>query len=230
LKRFLARIGVGAPRSFFLELEFAMPVPHHSFMFIPSIQWPPRLPLAHRLANLLLSWDVQSISFTFGSVVVMPDGFRAVANALVAGDIGISTDPTKLRPGEHARYEYDRLNLLMFRTDNILDTKFGRAVAVHECKHVISDIKGKNVARRSEEAAAFLAESWYLRNCDGAFPRPIDTPKPIWDIAHDMANRAALEGRPVRVTGSEIQTCRIEIARIRAGGGYANDHMRMDGV
>lgn len=206
-----------------------MPLPMHNIMFIPSILPPLSPPIFMSLAKLMLSDDVQKISFNFGSVRANAEGWRKVAAALLSGKVKVSTKATDVPPGSTAFYYMKEnpltdANTLALGSDKILDFDWGRGVAIHECKHAMADILGRASSLRSEESAARIAEAWYLRNVSA--PQPPDMPEPIWQIAQDLANRAALEGRPVRVTGSEITTCRKEVAKL----GYANEHRRWDGV
>lgn len=147
--------------------------PFHAYSFIPSVIWSPPLPLTHGVANLLLTPSVQEIGFTFGSVVTLPEGFRAVADALTRGDIDITTDPHLVPKGRRAAYDKEN-NIIRFCQDDILDFPEGRATAVHESVHAIHDIRRKNTSERSEESAAYIAAAWYLFS--GMNPRPATTP------------------------------------------------------
>lgn len=194
--------------------------PFHAYSFIPSVIWSPPLPLTHGVANLLLTNDVQEISFSFGSVVTLPEGFRAVANALIRGDVGITTDPNLVPVGKRAVYEKDT-NMIRFCQDDILDFPEGRALAVHESVHVMHDIRGRNTSVRSEESAAYIAKAWYLFS--GMDPRPATMPIELWDIAVQIRSRGTLGVGPAHASGAEIQACRALIAHKYVNGHYGND-------
>jgi hypothetical protein len=198
--------------------SFIVP-PVYAYSFIPSVQMPRRLPIAHRLAALLLSDRVQEISFTFGSVVTLPEGFRAVAAALIRGDIRVTTDPNLVPIDAYGEYDKSS-NVIHLTQDDVLDFPHGRSVAIHESCHALHDIRGRRTSVRSEESAARIAQAWYLFSC--IEPRPSTTPEAIWDAALQIRSRGVLEGRPAHATWSEITACRSAVAP-KYTGYYANN-------
>jgi hypothetical protein len=185
-------------------------------IFIPS------LPLSIRVAGLLLSNRVQSIAFYFGHVHVLPEYFRNVAQGLIDGRIRVLVDATQLPSDAEALYE-DRQNILVFRTNDVLETPAGRAKVVHECSHAAADSRRKSTAIRHEEAAAFICEAWYLDddgiNADGDH-NVSDT---FFAIATALKGRS---GSPPAATGSEINDGRAEVAMAYD---YENGFNRNDG-
>ncbi len=182
----------------------------------------PIIPLNIRVAGLLLSNRVQSIAFYFGHVHVLPEYFRRVAQGLIDGRIQIQVDPTQL-PNDAEAFYKDLENILIFRTNDILQSPAGRAKVVHECSHAAADSRRKSTAIRHEEAAAFICEAWYLDD-DGI---DADGDHNVSDVFFDIAR--ALKGRsgtPPAATGSEINDAREEIALVY---GYENGFNRNDG-
>ncbi len=107
-----------------------MPVPMHHFMFIPSILPPIRTPIFMSLAKLMLSDEVQKISFNFGNVRANPDGWRSVAEALISGKIEASVKVTDVPPGVTSLHfmkdnQLTNANVLAFGSDKILDFNSG---------------------------------------------------------------------------------------------------------
>ncbi len=195
---------------------------HHILFPIPWLPTVP-LPLSHRIANLLLSDEVQQISFRFGHVITLPEGFRKVADAIRDGRVSVSADATGVPSGATAAYN-QFTNVLHFGAPSILDSADGRGTTVHECRHAVSDVIARKTAMRHEEAACFIAESWYLQNI-GA-PRNAGITQSLWDIATALRGRAA-RGRPVTATGAEINAGRRAVAVEYA---YENEHYSFDGV
>lgn len=168
--------------------------------------------LAHGIANLILKPEVTAIHFSFGSVLIMPEGFRAVAEALRGGKVTVRVDPDYLK-SQDSDAEYDAVkNELIFPTHMLLWTAAGRSTAVHEATHVIADWRRRSTAMRSEEGAAYVAEAWYNLNVGGGDMSGI--PDEVVGIAEAVRGRAS-SGAPVAMTGSEINAVRGEMARVK---------------
>jgi hypothetical protein len=193
----------------------------------------PNQPVSHLAAALLVSEEVQGISFYFGHVHILPQDFRRVAGALRDGRIAVEIDPVRLdevarETGEHVKGLYlPRGNTMVFRTNKILDSASGRGTVVHEASHAVADMRRKSTAIRSEEAAAFICEAWYLDSC-GHGPELDDyrVSSVFFTIAQAMRERARA-GVPVRATASEINDAREEIALVYR---YESGFNRHDGV
>lgn len=166
--------------------------------------------LAKGIADLILKPEVASIHFSFGSVLIMPEGFRAVSDALRSGRVTVKIAPEYLKK-EDSDAEYDSdLNQLIFPTRTLLWSAAGRSTAVHESTHVIADWRRRSTAMRSEEGAAYVAEAWYNLNVGGGDMSGI--PEEVVSIAAAVRARASGSG-PVAMLGSEINAVRREMAQ-----------------
>ncbi len=174
--------------------------------------------LGRSLSVLLMSAEVQKISFAFGSVIVLPEGFRAVAEGLAAGDISVKLEPTRLEK-EKSDAEYDAdANAFSFRSNWVLTRPEGRGTAVHEASHAVADWRGRSTSIRSEEGAAYLAEALYHLNAGSE--DHAEVPDVVLEVAH------AVRAQPGHVSLSASQINGIRRAMMEEGyenGFYAND-------
>ena len=189
-----------------------------------------RAPLSHRLANLLLTDPVQRASFTVGHVIVLPEKFRAVSDALRSGRMKIVVDPVRLASEEAlAMYlpfeSWGHKDTFLFATDSILDTEAGRVTAVHEALHASMDSAGQQTAVRNEEGAAYVMECIYAKY--SGIKALANTTQAIMDVAKDIWTRMDAGERPAKASAAQIAVLRREMAD---SFNYRNDFYYHDWV
>lgn len=188
--------------------------------------------MAKQTAKLLEGSDVQKIHFSFGHVVVTPEGFKAVAKALKSGKIKMKVDAKALGT---SIAEYDQFaNVMTVRSYDVLNTIEGRGGVVHEAAHAVADWVAKRTAIRSEEGASFVAEAWYYiaqgiasENANGPSGVPFaqSPDQAMFDVATDLIARSATETAPIKMTRAQIASVRRSVASVYRykAGHYKNN-------
>ncbi len=120
------------------------------------------------IQNLLRSNEVKQINFIISS---SPDrrvtgrGFWELANCFsdttIRHRVRVTVNPAIVGNRASASYTADD-NKLHLRSADELATMDGRSAVVHECTHAQFDMRGVDTRIRTEEGAAYIAESWYL--------------------------------------------------------------------
>jgi len=190
--------------------------------------------LTRNIKNLLISDRVQEINFDFGSVLVHAYHFREIAKMFATQlhekGIHVVINPEYIRQESTPDHPRDAVyssdyDAIYFKAPDALDGEEGRALAVHECVHVVCDYRRRVTAIRSEEGAAMVAQVWYQLSSDDVVLFD-EFYGPIWEIADRLRNRWLATGKPVPLRGSEINAVRAHAARM----GYENAHYSHDGI
>jgi hypothetical protein len=193
-------------------------------------------PAAKMVKELLLGEQVQGIRFAFGSVLVWPEGFRAVADHIhdSAGIPGLRVviDATRFialfRSGKPTFAQYTASeDAIYLPSHNLLEGALGLGIVVHECVHALCDLRGRSTALRSEEGAAQVAQAWYYltRGVEGEVG--VHLADEVIEITAAVRGRAARAPGVVGLGPSEINKVRAVTAR----QGYANVHnTNRDGI
>jgi hypothetical protein len=184
-----------------------------------------------QIQALLRSNEVKQIAFTMRGIRVTGWGFQELSNRFsdrsIPRRIRVTVRPELVSPTAEAEYVPDTDKILL-RSANVLDTVTGRASVVHECTHAQLDMRGVSTPLRSEEAAAFIAEAWYLLACRVS-TAIIDNhvSAEIRQIAQSLRERSnRVIGAPVEMTSDEINTARRVMGRF----GYGSGHYTSDGI
>jgi hypothetical protein len=167
------------------------------------------------IRKLLRSDEVKSINFRLEGALVSGAGFHELANCFTDRPNGrrirLSVNPAHLWPRSLAAYDsrHDRLHV---RADVLL-TPGGCALVVHECTHAQTDMRGRPVAVRPDEAMARIAMAWYLLarglNVLAHAPR---LQADFVDLARNLRARAQrLGGAPAAMTREEIVLARRQV-------------------
>lgn len=190
--------------------------------------------LTQRIKQLLVGDRVQEINFDFGSVLVHAYHFREIAKLFVTDlhtkGIHVVVNPTLIlteSDPDHPRdaFYYSEYDSLYFKSTDVLNDEDGQALAVHECVHAVCDYRRRSTAIRSEEAAAMLAQVWFLLSSDDVVVFD-DFYGPLWEIAGRLRNRWMKTRLPVPLTASEINAARLHAAK----QGYENGHYSHNGI
>lgn len=186
------------------------------------------------IRDLLRSNEVKQINFIMRGIRISGHGYQALSEcfsvAPIAHRIRVTVRP-QLVPGRAtAQYDPvdDKINL---RSPDVLRTVFGRSVVVHECTHAQLDLRGVTTSIRSDESAAYIAETWYRLASDDSLVamRNDGIPTDVINVTislRERANRA--RGAAVSVRGDEIDLLRRAMARIGYSAGHylGNDGIR----
>lgn len=184
--------------------------------------------LRQDIATILTSRECQHINFELRGVLVTGALFRRVANTILNTQppvpIRIATNPAMVSRTSIAEYSsYD--DTLYLRGANIFTGVADIATVVHECVHIIGDIRRAIVVGMDDEAAAFIAQTWYMINC-GASSQADPNMLPI---VTNILSRSGGAGSPASVTQAE----RHDMHRILLGYSYTwqnTRYGRFDGV
>lgn len=113
--------------------------------------------------DILAEPRIRSIHFSVGPINVNHTEYQRVADHIAAG--AVTVVPTE---NAYAQYVPRRNRLETLKADPPLD--FGkRALIVHECTHIISDINKVKVTRLTDEVAGYLAHLTYMLLHNEAF-------------------------------------------------------------
>ena len=185
--------------------------------------------LDREIQNLLWTRQVNEINFLMAGIRVSGQGFLELSNRFsdqtMRHRIRVTVRP-QLVP-RRAIGSYDqRDNKIHLRDDRVMTTPFGRSCIVHECTHAQLDMRGTSTPMRSDESAAFIAETWYLLACgeDVAAVSPT-VPTEIITITRTL-REAAAGGAAVNMTPDQINVARRAMANL----GYRTGHYIYDGI
>ena len=173
--------------------------------------------LRGRIAQLLRSRECQGINFEMAGTRVTGRLYGRVASHVLDTSwpykIRITTNPAHLpisrTTGRRVAGMYTMRptsgggeNTLLLRGDDFLARDEDRATVVHECAHIIYDVLRVPCVGMDMEAAAYLAETWYLIDLRG--PNPSAAKPAVLEVAREVWARSGGPGSPpVRVTQAE---------------------------
>lgn len=183
--------------------------------------------LAARVVRVLHDRALESISFGFGSLVVIGRGFASVAEAVRREEIGCVRD--RSLPDSRAEYDMDD-NEMRFSPETNLTEVNGRALIVHEATHALHDYYPmRTVSRLDAEGAAYVAHNMY-RVLKGEDRILLSSDWATTQI-HRRAFRIAKEIRAGRFFASQYETIRLR-SNIRAHPVYGSESetLYFDGV
>jgi hypothetical protein len=161
----------------------------------------PSIALTNTVSGILRQPGLIKMAFNLGGLEVTGAKLASVADAIAAGKIKCLTVREFTSQGKNelasgmtvaARYEIKN-NAMVFESEN-----YGNAIGedrtiLHEAVHAIFDLnagaKGKQNLAVDDEAAAVLAEAFYIRLCN----KPIGGFKMMVDGPQDQALRLADE-------------------------------------
>jgi hypothetical protein len=165
---------------------------------------------------LLRSPEVQEINFDMRGLLVTGRGFTELATCF--SDTPIShrirvTVRSGLVSATSAASFNSTTDTIHLRSPDVMHTIEGRRTIVHECTHAQTNLRGRGTSIRSEEAAAFIAQSWYLLAC-GVSDSEINrlTQSDILTIATDLRTQAQAGGGIISVSAEQINLARRIIA------------------
>lgn len=188
--------------------------------------------LINTVTNILRQPCLARMAFDLGGLEVTGARLAAVAEAITAGKIKCLTVREFASQGKNelasgmmvaARYEIKN-NAMVFESES-----YGNAIGedrtiVHEAVHAIFDLnagpKGKHNLAVDDEAAAVLAEAFYIRLCNkpiGGFKMMVDGPQ---EHALNLADEILIEtdsfvGKPATYTISAEQLVYLRAAIAR---------------
>ena len=195
---------------------------------------------------LLINPVVQVISFKMRGVSdVTPHKFSLLSRCFVSQAqidggqsarqrIRVSVNPTHVPSNAYAMYMPSTLDgirgdTLYFRTANMFDTSFKRAIVYHELIHALHDASGAGVSQRDGESASWLGEAWFHLECGHDASNPpsnLSTEElemyqgltAVFPIASNVRDRFAQSGgtEPAEVSQAE----RTELRTIMGTLGY----------
>lgn len=184
--------------------------------------------IRHDIAAVLTSRECQHINFEIFGIRATGELFRRAAARILDTSppvpIRISTNPAMV--GRDAAL-YDTLSdTLSLRGTDIMADPFETSVVVHECVHIITDMRRVPVVGMDDEAAGYIAETWFLLNRGqrGSVGTPAMIP-----IVENILVRSGGAGNPASVTQDE----RHQIHLILRGERYTWENTRYarpDGV
>ncbi len=149
--------------------------------------------VAQAMARVLRSSACHKIDFYVGSFHVDAAGFELVAKALDAGKIKIVIYEEL---GDGAGYNPER-NVMGVASVDVCTTALGRSIVVHECVHVLYDIRNTNRYGATDEATSYIAGALY----DGYALRDFVTSGVSAAVAAAGGVRGKLSGTTSRAIG-----------------------------
>lgn len=179
---------------------------------------------------LLRSPQVQEINFTMRGIRVTGAGFAELSTCFsdhtIRHRIRVTVRQELVGPHALAAYHPDT-DRICLRSNAVLQTAIGRSHVIHECTHAQLDLRRLSTPIRSEEAAAFIAETWYLL-ASGVSEADIDQSvgSNIRTITTELRTRAQATGGVVEVSAAQINEARFVMAGFRVSSG----HYRSDGI
>lgn len=182
------------------------------------------------IQTLLRSPQVREINFTMRGIRVTGMGFDELATCFSDHSIRhrIRVTTREELVGHVADAVYDPANdRIKLRSDTVLQTVIGQSHVVHECAHAQLDLRRIHTPLRSEEGAAFIAETWYLL-ASGLSDVQINQSvgNELRTIASSLRAQAQMTGGIVEVSADQINTARL----VMRSFGYPNGHYQSDGI
>jgi len=114
--------------------------------------------VAQAMARVLRGNACRKIDFYVGSFHVDAAGFELVAKALDAGKIKIVFFEEL---GDEGGAYGPKVNTMAVGSPAVCTTALGRSIVVHECVHVLYDIRNTNAYGVTDEATSYIAGALY---------------------------------------------------------------------
>jgi len=114
--------------------------------------------LKHRIAAVLEEPAVKSINFQIGKLPVTSFQLKKVAGKIENDEIHVYV----YRQLNHAAEYVPRHDSIVLKSDDVLDSVYGKSAIVHEAVHAMTDMnRATSTTLYSDEVAAYLAQMIY---------------------------------------------------------------------
>jgi len=162
---------------------------------------------------------IDAIDFTLDGFAVSAARLRGVAAAVRDGRIGVEVKDTG--PNFGAAYTLGQNRHFTLREYMFQPNDFWRAQMVHEAVHASFDLAGESPANELDEAAAYLAETVFIKK--GVLGRIIQGPEAavaIYTAVGETVDRLKLHTK----SGQKLKRADVQslIAAINAHPGYGH--------
>ena len=173
--------------------------------------------LAQKACEVLIG--AQPLDFWLGGLHINFAALQQVRGAIEAGRIRVAVDANP----DHAEYDKHANRILLPSAD--FTNPLVKGITVHEAVHAYCDLaRAVATSPLSEEVAAYLAQTIYLRNVIGATiagARPADTP--IFDAATGLCYSCRLFSQPgARLRRADYESLRTVISHHPLYASYAS--------
>lgn len=121
--------------------------------------------LISRSRSVLFSNEAREIGFKLANILISHGDYAFLGMTFVDDTwkkrIRIEVQPQRVPSSILALYD-PRRDSIYLKSETIFTREKGCAVFIHECTHALVDLQGQRTGNLEEEAAATIAEAWYL--------------------------------------------------------------------